>query len=315
MNRVKEVRKQFWKWYTQKKKQRGERMLKELAWNRFYAPRKNVRGQVIVLHGYREGSESLMPLIHALVNQGFNVVSADYLGHGQSNGRRGYFRRLEDAVFVCRALAVYLRRKSDGRKLPTFAIGYSTGALAILWFLLRHPFAYRLISGAVLISTPLEVTQNSSRLAQSFKPILGVFTATLGWMRVPKIFMEKSARKENGGGLQEHNPLCYRGRPFFRFAIEMFRKSREVRERVQREIHLPTPLCVIHGTKDTRAEYETAREVFTNMEHVDFYPLEDVGHYVWGEAPQYVTGIIVDWLRAQTAHSNTKKKRRWWQFM
>ena len=86
------------------------------------------RGVVLLCSGFHEDSECHLPEVFFLADSGYDVVTFDFTGHGQSSGSglNGFSQARSD---VNAALA-YIRSSEVFSDEPVFLFGYSMGAYA-----------------------------------------------------------------------------------------------------------------------------------------------------------------------------------------
>ncbi|KAH9097011.1 hypothetical protein Ae201684P_011741 [Aphanomyces euteiches] len=71
----------------------------ETLWYQKYIPEKtDLRGILVFLHGILEHSSRYNELFTLLASEGFAVYTFDIIGHGRSEGDRGYFNHFGDVV-------------------------------------------------------------------------------------------------------------------------------------------------------------------------------------------------------------------------
>lgn len=95
---------------------------------RHWRPVGEVRGQVVVVHGYQEHGGRYRELAHRLAAHKLATVAADLRGHGRSSGARGHVRSFSDYVDDVDATCAEVRRPDR----PTFVLGHSLGGLIAL---------------------------------------------------------------------------------------------------------------------------------------------------------------------------------------
>ena len=120
---------------------------------------------VVILHGWGSHAPRFVPLVEALVGDGWRVLAPDAPGHGQSTGKLSSLPQ-----FITALDAIGLRFGP-----PDAVIGHSLGALAIaLWLSDPSRDPTRKPRKAVLISTP----PGAPFLIDSFHDMLGIRAAT-----------------------------------------------------------------------------------------------------------------------------------------
>jgi len=119
----------------------------------------------VILHGWGSHAPRFVPLVEALVDDGWRVLAPDAPGHGQSTGKLSSLPQ-----FITALDAIGLRFGP-----PDAVIGHSLGALAIaLWLSDPTRDPTRKPRKAVLISTP----PGAPFLIDSFHDMLGIRPAT-----------------------------------------------------------------------------------------------------------------------------------------
>jgi uncharacterized protein len=107
------------------------------------------RAVVVVAHGFAAGRDNLdvLALADRLYASGFDVVTYDARGHGESEGRSGVgsIEHLDVACVVSHA-------STD--ELPMVVVGVSMGAIAVVSYLAEIGGRGPMLSGAVLVSAP-----------------------------------------------------------------------------------------------------------------------------------------------------------------
>jgi alpha-beta hydrolase superfamily lysophospholipase len=102
-----------------------------------WLPTSDVRGTVLLLHGYGEHLGLYDPLARRLVADGHAVHAMDAVGHGRSDGERAVIASFDYYVEDARRLADLALRQRPGT--PLAVIGHSHGAVAALVLAQRHP--------------------------------------------------------------------------------------------------------------------------------------------------------------------------------
>ena len=95
----------------------------------YYYTATAAKGLVVVVHGFRSGSDDYLPITKYLVENGYNVFSYDCTGTYDSEG--------ESMVGWCQSLIdldktlTYLQSTSPYREQPLFLLGHSWGGYAV----------------------------------------------------------------------------------------------------------------------------------------------------------------------------------------
>lgn len=95
----------------------------------YYYQCKNPIGLVVVVHGFKSGSDDYLPITMYLVKNGFNVFSYDSTGTYNSSGKSlvGFNQYLVD---LDHALD-FIENKRDMSRFPLFLLGHSCGGFAV----------------------------------------------------------------------------------------------------------------------------------------------------------------------------------------
>jgi len=119
-----------------------------------WLPVGDVRGLVLLLHGYGEHLGLYEPLAQRLVADGHAVYALDAVGHGRSDGERAVIASFDYFVEDARRLAELARRQHPEVLLTV--VGHSHGAVTALLLAQRHPqLAHALVlSGAPIRPLP-----------------------------------------------------------------------------------------------------------------------------------------------------------------
>ena len=118
-----------------------DRVKDELSRKEFYYPSGKVklkgyyyeateaRGLVVVVHGFKSGSDNYLPITKYFVENGYNVFSYDCTGTYDSEGDSniGWCQQLVDLDNTI----AYIQRTSPYRNQPLFLLGHSWGGYAV----------------------------------------------------------------------------------------------------------------------------------------------------------------------------------------
>jgi len=120
-----------------------------------------VRGTILIVHGLGEHGGRYQRLAMHLTNQGWNVAAYDLRGHGESEGRRGYIRSLEDHLDDLGLVMDAVRASRPGA--PLILLGHSMGGQIAALMMAR---AYRPANGLILSSPALMVPMTAVQRIQ-----------------------------------------------------------------------------------------------------------------------------------------------------
>ncbi len=122
----------------------------QIFW-RAWLPDTSPKALLVLVHGYDDHSGRYQHVGNHFVQRGFAVYGFDLMGHGQSEGRRGYVARFDDYLEdVKRFIAIAQTKTPD---VPTFLVGHSMGGLIALRYGILYPQGLRgvITTGAALL--------------------------------------------------------------------------------------------------------------------------------------------------------------------
>lgn len=147
----------------------------------YYYPAKGSRALAVLAHGFHAGADDYLPLIEAIVNRGYSVLTYDVTGTYSSEG--------ESTIGMCQSLRdldnvlTYLGSEERFASMPKVVIGHSWGGYAASSVLALHGE----IKAAALIA-PMNDGANimiekgeqyAGKLAYTSKPIFDVYQKIL----------------------------------------------------------------------------------------------------------------------------------------
>jgi acylglycerol lipase len=244
--------------------------------------------QVLLLHGYAEHAQRYKPLIAALCDASVRVVAPDHIGHGQSEGTRGYISRIEIAVDDAQALLVdMLAERSD---LPTFVFGHSMGAAIATMVAARRNSQIRglVLSGASLIIA------NTPKFLQLLSPIPAALMP-----RVPFMPLKASdvSRDPDASSKYKDDPLNYVGKVRFGMGWQLIRAGKmalDVASSIDR------PIWVGHGARDGLTAPAGSEQLLASVKSTDktFVLVPEARHEILNEpeGPGLIVEIV-EWIR------------------
>ena len=147
----------------------------------YYYPAESSRGLVVLAHGFRSGADDYLPLIKAVVERGFSVLTYDVTGVYSSEG--------DSMIGMCQSLCdidrvlTFAGKDERFASMPKFVLGHSWGGYAASSVLALHGE----IKGAALIApmnngatVMLEKgEEHAGKIAYSAKPIFAGYQRML----------------------------------------------------------------------------------------------------------------------------------------
>jgi len=213
-----------------------------------WEPEGEVRGNVVLVHGYGEHSSRYGHLIQALNGMGVGVHAFDQRNHGLSPGKRGYVR---DFDLMLEDLAGYLdhiRARLDGK--PHFVMGHSMGALILASYVQTRALDAR---GLIFSSALLAINDEVSRFLVALAGVLGTLTP---WLPVASMDTAGVSRDPEVVEAYDADPLNFHGRIVARTGSQLNAAIARARANFER---ITAPVYIIHGTADALVPDEGSR--------------------------------------------------------
>ena len=223
----------------------------EIAVHR-WTPEGEVRGLVVLAHGYAEHAGRYADVAEHLNAAGFAVVAPDHAGHGLSDGTPGEVEDVEVLVDDLAAVAAAARAALPDR--PVVLLGHSMGGVVTTRALQRDvlPVDAWILSGPVIAGNP------------------GIF-ALLDLDPIPEVPLDPAmlSRDPAVGEAYAADPLVYHG-PFLRPTLRSL--SGVVPTIADAGPIGDVPTLYLHGEEDPLAPYGLTRPVvealgLTDLEH------------------------------------------------
>ena len=260
---------------------------------RLHVPRRLVampRPIVLIAHGLFEHAGRYAHVAARLNGAGYGVVAIDHLGHGRSDGTRGFVPAF--SVYRDGMDALLAEVQAEWPRVPLLLLGHSMGGLIAVHHLLERQAAYAAaaVSGPAILpaAPPSALTIWISRLLARVAPRLGVVALDGdGVSRDPAVV-----------AAYKSDPLNYHGKIGARLAKELFDAMAAAREGAAQ---LALPLLVQHGDADRMAAPAGGQYLFDHAGSADKRLLRYPGlfHEIYNEPEQaQVLSDLVAWFDA-----------------
>src|ERR1700737_4052747 len=96
----------------------------QLYW-RAWKPSGPAKALLVLAHGYAEHIGRYEHVANFFRGRGFAFYAFDQIGHGKSDGRRGYVNSFADYLADLKGIITFAQARERG--LPTFLLGHSMG--------------------------------------------------------------------------------------------------------------------------------------------------------------------------------------------
>jgi len=180
-------------------------------------------------------------IVETYNQMGFIVYAHDHIGHGKSEGLRGFFT-LNDLVSDTNQFLE--QEKSKNKDLPTFIQGTSMGGMICVFVSAQNPSLN--LSGVVLISPAVVPPESMFGVYGKFLAMISAFLNTVipthQVIKLPMTPFEDNARQWT------NDPLCYQDKLRVRSGREMYVAYTHI-EAIIPKCSFPT--IIFSGTTDT----------------------------------------------------------------
>ncbi|HEU4593466.1 MAG TPA: alpha/beta hydrolase [Steroidobacteraceae bacterium] len=242
--------------------------------NRSWRPEGNIRGVVVLSHGFNSHSGYYIWTAQQLAGSGLAVYALDYRGRGKSDGERYYVETFADYQGDLDLTVKLARSREPG--LPIFILGHSAGGVVACNYVLDNQ---RQIAGLICESFAYRVPAPDFALA-----VLRGLAHLAPHAHVLKLPKKDFSRDPKVVQALIDDPLLANEVQPTRTVAEMVRAD----ERLKRDFpQFTLPLLIIHGTRDAVTRPEGSQEFYARAGSPDktlklyegyFHdPLNDIG--------------------------------------
>ena len=243
-------------------------------YNRSWRPEGNIRGVVVLSHGFNSHSGYYIWTAQQLAGSGLAVYALDYRGRGKSDGERYYVETFADYQGDLDLTVRLARSREPG--LPIFILGHSAGGVVACNYVLDNQ---RQIAGLICESFAYRVPAPDFALA-----VLRGLAHLAPHAHVLKLPKKDFSRDPKVVQALIDDPLLANEVQPTRTVAEMVRAD----ERLKRDFpQFTLPLLIIHGTRDAVTRPEGSQEFYaragspdTTLKLYEGYfhdPLNDIG--------------------------------------
>nr|GMC49850.1 caffeoylshikimate esterase-like [Ipomoea batatas]GMD35527.1 caffeoylshikimate esterase-like [Ipomoea batatas]GMD38771.1 caffeoylshikimate esterase-like [Ipomoea batatas]GME00842.1 caffeoylshikimate esterase-like [Ipomoea batatas] len=268
-----------------------------------------VKATVFMTHGYGTDSGWLFQRICiSVATWGYHVFAADLLGHGRSEGIRGYIGDMEKVAATSLCFFKSVRYSEEYKHLPAFLFGESMGGLiTTLMYLQSEPGTW---TGLVL-SSPLLVIPENRKPSKALLFMYGLlFGQADTWAAMPnQEAVGNSIRDLDKLKIMARNPRKYVGKPRVGTMREIANKSEYVQKNFDK---ITVPFLVAHGTADGVASPAGAEMLYEKARSEDKTLKLYEGLYhslIQGEPDEDANRVLADvkaWLDERAAKYGPK---------
>lgn len=231
---------------------------------------KEYKATVFALHGYFNHSGQLNYLIKDLIKQGYAVASYDMQGHGLSTGQKA---AIDDFSQYSQTLLDFINLTSPHLKGPYHFIGHSTGAVAVLDYLLTGEA--NIFDKLILIS-PLVHCVAWEETKISYRHKIPLITS------VPRVFRQSSSDRGYLNFVRHRDPLQFKKVP-----LKWVNALHQWNEKIAEIKYCNRSIKVIQGKKDTIVDFKfNIKFLQEKFADIDITLIDNGRHELLNESPE-----------------------------
>ena len=205
----------------------------------YWLPEDEPEAILLVVHGLAEHSGRYMNVVNFLVPSGYAVYGIDHIGHGKSDGKKGYVQRFEDYTTTLKKYFDMVREWQPEK--PIFLVGHSMGGLISAAYLLKYQDE---LTGAVLSGPGIKVPDTISQATIFAGNILSFIMPKAGLVQLDA---EGVSRDPAVVDAYAGDPLVYTGKITARLGAELLKAMKRVTEQAPK---IRLPIMIVQGSDD-----------------------------------------------------------------
>ncbi len=249
-------------------------------------PENGSKAAVVLVHGYAQHADWLLPVENLILSAGFSVFSFDMRGHGRSEGVRCDAVRFSDFAKDIGTAVEYLREKNN----KVFVLSHSLGASAAVFYAGSSDAT---VDGLITSAVYVVDAEGYEKWKHVAGRIIGPFVPLLPIQELdPERFSQDPAVADQ----YREDPLVYHGGVRIRMGMHFMDMEKYLHNAPSR---IEVPLLMVHGKDDRLASIEGSRMIYKGAASGDKQLLEidNCGHEVLKDYPwRGVCDTIIQWL-------------------
>jgi acylglycerol lipase len=255
-----------------------------------WVPESEPLAVLLIVHGYDDHSGRYMNIVNRFVTKGIAIYGLDQIGHGKSEGTRGYVRKFEDFTETLQIFVRLVRNNQVGK--PIFILGYSMGGLITSIYLIDNQKEF---AGAIIISPAIEIPETNQFKIFLFK-ILSAILPKAGFMSFED---EDISRDQDVVEDYKNDPLAYRGKMTVRLAEGCLDSTIRLSKEGNR---ITLPVLLLQGSADRMVNPKNSQMLFNLIQSKDkqLKLYEGLYHELFNEPEREIVFTdMEDWLNRQ----------------
>ncbi len=204
-----------------------------------WLPEGEPKAILVIVHGLAEHSGRYMNVVNHLVPSGYAVYGIDHIGHGKSDGKRGYVEQFQDYTKVLKNYFDMIGKLQPNK--PMFLIGHSMSGLISTAFLLNHQDK---LSGAILSGPGIKLPDNISQATIFAAKMFSIIMPGFG---LKQLDSKGVSRDPSVVDAYINDPLVYTGKITARLGAELIKTMQHV---TQQAAKIKLPIMIVQGSDD-----------------------------------------------------------------
>ncbi|WP_457553117.1 alpha/beta hydrolase [Desulfobacula sp.] len=217
----------------------------------YWMPEEEPKAILLIVHGVAEHSGRYMNVVNHFVPSGYAVYGIDHIGHGKSDGKKGFVERFQDYT---KPLKKYFDKIQGWHpQKPIFLIGHSLGGLISAAYLLEHQNE---VSGAVLSGPGIKIPDNISKATILAGKILSAIMPKAGVIQLDAAGVSRDPAVVEA---YIKDPLVYTGKITARLGAQMLKTMQHVTGNAAK---IKLPIMIVQGSDDKLIDPTGAQLLF-----------------------------------------------------
>lgn len=219
------------------------------------------------VHGYGEHCQRYEHVCKFMVEKNIGYVGFDLLGHGKSDGKRGYIKHIGE--FFDQINSVIALAQAKFPDVPLFLYGHSMGGNLVAHFVQHYKPKY--LNGVIITSAWFELALK----VPTWKIVLGQIMAKIypkytesGDFEADKLSSDPKIAQKYVNDELTHSKMTAG-------LFEVIQQSAKKIIQNADSFHLPT--LVMHGTDDRITSFEASKKYAEKIQHHDVHFIEWAG--------------------------------------
>jgi len=223
-----------------------------------WLPSNEPKAVLLVAHGLAEHSGRYINIVNHFVPKGYAVYGFDQLGHGKSQGQRGYVERFSHFVSDLETFSDIIHSKHRDAKI--FIVGHSVGGTIATAYAVHYQDEF---DGLVLSGATLKV---GASVSSGLILVARVLSLLLPKMGLDVIDASAISQDKTVVDAYVNDPLVYRGKIRARLGAELIKTIQKLPYQMP-EINLP--ILIMHGTADRLSDPRGSQMLYDRVSSRD----------------------------------------------